>query len=359
MYLEHFGLTDEPFRLDPDTEYLYLSPGHRRARTFMEYALFREGGFVVVTGDVGTGKTTLVEDFLGGLGDEVEIARLARTRMEPLELLQSLASRLGIPAFEGNRLHYIEAITAHLEANYRDGRISLVVVDEAQALGRDALEELRLLTEFGGGRGRRLHVLLVGQPELGDLLDGPGMDQFLQRVRLRMHLTPLEPEEMAAYVAHRLRVAGGDPDLFDSSACQRVHEFTGGVPRLVNVLCDTALMIAYGEGRQWPGVTSVDEAIAELGWRPYVERAQGSAPVGGTEGALGELGERLVEALGEIRDELRAGRERLEALLDAPEAGGEAVQPVDESEDDDPGVDARDSSDRSGWMGLRRRQERP
>ena len=138
MYLEHFGLSDEPFRLDPEGEYVYLSDNHRRARTFMEYSLFREGGFVVVTGDIGTGKTTLVEHFLGSLPEHVEIARLARTRLEPAELLQTLMSRLGMEPVEGSRVACIDAITEHLEAVYRRGHTSLLVVDEAQALGRDA-----------------------------------------------------------------------------------------------------------------------------------------------------------------------------------------------------------------------------
>ncbi|SFC98097.1 Type II secretory pathway, component ExeA (predicted ATPase) [Thiohalospira halophila DSM 15071] len=364
MYLEHFGLDDEPFRLDPEGEYLYLSENHRRARTFMEYSLFREGGFVVVTGDIGTGKTTLVEHFLAGLPEDVAIARLARTRLEPAELLQTLMSRFGMEPFEGSRVAFIDAITDHLEGLYRRGRTALLVVDEAQALGRDALEELRLLTEFGGGRGRRLHVLLVGQPELGDLLDGPGMDQFLQRVRLRMHLRPLTGDEMVEYINHRLAVAGATEALFDDVACERILEYSGGVPRLVNVLCDTALMLAYGEGRRYPGIDSVDEAIAELGWRPFTDRPRGLAPVGGTEGAIRDVAGQLEDGLGDLREELAATRAQLAELTEVvralahPGSGPppELDQLVEQGEVEKPEQTGEGASGH-GWFALSRRRE--
>jgi len=364
MYLEHFGLSDEPFRMDPEGEYIYLSENHRRARTFMEYSLFREGGFVVVTGDIGTGKTTLVENFLAGLPEEVEIARLARTRLEPAELLQTLMSRFGMEPREGSRVACIDAITEHLETTYRRGRTSLLVVDEAQALGREALEELRLLTEFGGGRGRRLHVLLVGQPELGELLDGPGMDQFLQRVRLRMHLRPLNGEEMVEYINHRLAVAGAAEGLFDDAACERILEYSGGVPRLVNVLCDTALMVAYGEGRRYPGLDSVDEAVAELGWRPFAERPRGPAPTGGTEGAIRSVASQLEGGLGELQEELAATRAQLAELTEVvrrlahPESGAppELDDLVERGEGEEKAPTAKGGSG-YGWFALSQRGE--
>ena len=364
MYLEHFGLSDEPFRLDPEGEYVYLSDNHRRARTFMEYSLFREGGFVVVTGDIGTGKTTLVEHFLGSLPEHVEIARLARTRLEPAELLQTLMSRLGMEPVEGSRVACIDAITEHLEAVYRRGHTSLLVVDEAQALGRDALEELRLLTEFGGGRGRRLHVLLVGQPELGELLDGPGMDQFLQRVRLRMHLRPLTGDEMVEYINHRLAVAGAAEALFDNPACERILEYSGGVPRLINVLCDTALMLAYGEGRRYPGLDSVDEAIAELGWRPFAERPRGAAPQGGTEGAIRAVAGQLEGGLGQLREELAATRAQLAELTEVVRALAQPdarpppeLDDLVEREEVEEKEPAPDTPGGHGWFALSRRRE--
>jgi type II secretory pathway predicted ATPase ExeA len=332
----------------------------------MEYSLFREGGFVVVTGDIGTGKTTLVEHFLNGLPEDVEIARLARTRLEPAELLQTLVSRFGMAPFEGSRVAYIDAITDHLDAVYRRGHTALLVVDEAQSLGRDSLEELRLLTEFGGGRGRRLHVLLVGQPELGELLDGPGMDQFLQRVRLRMHLRPLNAEAMVEYIDHRLAVAGAAEGLFDDAACARILEYSGGVPRLVNVLCDTALMLAYGEGRRYPGLTSVDEAVAELGWRPFAERPRGPAPSGGTEGAIREVASQLESGLGALQEELAATREQLADLTEAVQRltrnGAEPPPELDDlvgggELDEDPPREERSGG--RGWFALSRHRETP
>ncbi len=274
MYLEHFGLRELPFQLTPDPRFLYLSPGHTRAKAYMEYTLWNRDSFVVITGDVGSGKTTLIQDLVDGLDHSVVLARIHQTQLDELEFFQAVLVEFGFKPFGKGKVELLDMLNAFLMEQHRQGRHVLLIVDEAQNLTPRVLEEIRLMTGLEAAEGKLINLILVGQPELRDLLDAPGMEQLNQRIRFRFHLKPLEAAAIADYIRHRLCVAGyqGESDLFGEDLMPLVHRYTGGVPRLINILCDTALISAYVDQRKHIDKTVVEEAIEELQWAPHHDR---------------------------------------------------------------------------------------
>ncbi len=274
MYLDQFGLLENPFRLAPDPRFLFLSKQHARARAYMESTVWFTDGFVVVTGEIGSGKTTLIEDFLSNLDDNVTVARIAQTQLTPVEFLQTVLAQFGFQPFAMGKAELLETLNRFFEELLDDGRKVVIVIDEAQNLDRRVLEEIRMLAGVCVGREKVLSIILAGQPELADILDAPDMEQLSQRTRLRFHLRPLGEDEIGAYVAHRIEVAGGrTDDLFAPETFPDIYRYTGGVPRLINTLCDTALICAFADEQQKVDTASIQQAISELGWPEFANRS--------------------------------------------------------------------------------------
>jgi general secretion pathway protein A len=272
MYLESFGLKEHPFRLSPDPRFLFLSKQHARARAYMESTVWFSDGFVVVTGEIGAGKTTLLEQFLAELDPSITVARIHQTQVTAVQFLQGLLVQFGARPFNMRKAELLDALGTHLRTLLAEGRRVVIVIDEAQNLDPVVLEEIRMLSDIGPGAGRVVSIILAGQPELNTTLDSPALEQLSQRTRLRFHLKALTEKETGSYIQHRLGVAGGDPGIFDPETFPIVYRYTGGVPRLINTLCDTSMLVAFGEEKSVIGVEEVREAVRELQWTDYASR---------------------------------------------------------------------------------------
>jgi len=273
MYLDHFKLTDLPFRLSPDPAFLYLSQIHARAKAYMESTIWFADGFVVITGEIGSGKTTIIETFLKEIEEDVVVVQINQTQISPVEFLQAMLVQLGFNPFKMRKAELLATINEFLIEQYSKGRKVLLIVDEAQNLTQKVLEELRLLSGVETTKHKVLHIILAGQPELADKLDAPDLAQLMQRVRLRFHLTALSEPDTSEYVRHRLRVAGaGDREIFEPETFPVIFRYTGGTPRLVNTLCDTALLVAFAKDRPTVSTAELNEAIHELQWVEFAAR---------------------------------------------------------------------------------------
>ncbi|MCA3242944.1 MAG: AAA family ATPase [Rubrivivax sp.] len=267
MYAAHFGLAREPFSLAPDPHFLFLSERHREALAHLLYGVRGGGGFVLLTGEIGAGKTTIARGFLEQLPAGCVVAYVFNPQLSALELLQTLHGEFGLPPLQGPERDspkaHIDALNRFLLEVHAQGRQALVVIDEAQALRRSLLEQLRLLTNLETAERKLLQIVLIGQPELRGRI--AGLEQLAQRVVARYHLGALTPDETAQYVEHRLGVAGLQGPLpFDRQALRALHERTGGVPRRINLLADRALLGAYGQGQRQVGAALVERAAAEV-----------------------------------------------------------------------------------------------
>lgn len=273
MYLEHFRLKDLPFRLSPDPAYLYLSKHHARAKAYMESTIWFTDGFVIITGEVGSGKTTLIETFMAELDKDMVVAQINQTQVSPVEFLQAVLVQFGFAPFRMRKAELLAALNEFLIEQYAAGRKVLLIVDEAQNLSNRVLEEIRLLSGVETTREKVLRIILAGQPELSEKLDSPELLQLVQRVRFRFHLTALSAEDARAYVLHRLDVAGSQSrELFTAETFPLLFRYTGGVPRLINTLCDTAMMCAFVTEQPQVGAQEVKAAVEELGWVEFAER---------------------------------------------------------------------------------------
>src|SRR5512138_415977 len=275
MYLELFKLQELPFRLTPDPAFLYLSKHHARAKAYMESTIWFTDGFVVITGEIGSGKTTLIETFLKELEKDVVVAQINQTQVSAIEFLQSLLVQFGFQPFRMKKAELLATLNEFLIEQYANGRRVLLIVDEAQNLSNKVLEEIRLLSGVETTKEKVLRIILAGQPELNEKLDAPELVQLTQRIRLRFHLNTLTQAEMRAYIQHRLEVAGGgDRQIFAEDTFSEIYRYTGGVPRLVNTLCDTAMMSAFASNRDGVTVGDVATAVDELRWVEYAIRIQ-------------------------------------------------------------------------------------
>jgi type II secretory pathway predicted ATPase ExeA len=318
MYLEHFKLQELPFRLSPDPAFLYLSKHHARAKAYMESTIWFTDGFVVITGEIGSGKTTLLETFLRELEKDVVVAQVAQTQVSPIEFLQAVLVQFGFSPFKMRKAELIATLNQFLVEQYAQGRKVLLIVDEAQNLSNRVLEEIRLLSGVETTKEKVLRIILAGQPELNEKLDSPELIQLVQRVRLRFHLTALTPEETEAYILHRLEVAGAHGrQLFVPETLPVIYRYAGGVPRLVNTLCDTALMVTFAAGEPAVGMAELKAAIDELQWVEYAARTNrmkagiaGPVPVARVVSADEVLARIIVAHGGEHVEErpLRTGR---------------------------------------------------
>jgi general secretion pathway protein A len=274
MYLELFKLQELPFRLSPDPQFLYLSKQHARAKAYMESTIWFTDGFVVITGEIGAGKTTLIETFLRELQSDVIVAQINQTQLSPTAFLQTVLVQFGFSPFNMKKPEVLATLNQFLMEQHSSGRKVLLIVDEAQNLTSRVLEEVRMLSGVETAKEKALRIILAGQPELNDKLNSQELIQLSQRVRLRFHLTALSRSETTAYIDHRLEVAGSQGRrIFAEDTYATVYKYTGGVPRLINTLCDTSLMAAYNKERDTVSTAELDAAIHELQW---VEFASGT-----------------------------------------------------------------------------------
>jgi general secretion pathway protein A len=283
MYAAHFGLKREPFSIAPDPRYLFMSERHREALAHLLYGVRGGGGFVLLTGEIGAGKTTVCRCFLEQVPKRTNVAYIFNPKLTALELLQSVCEefRITVSARDDSAAptlkDHVDALNEYLLRSHAAGYNSVLIIDEAQNLAADVLEQLRLLTNLETNERKLLQIILIGQPELRDMLARPELEQLAQRVVARFHLDPLGEDETAHYIKHRLSVAGMSGLIpFDRDARHRIHELTRGVPRRINLLCDRALLGAYASGRQRVDRTIVDKAASEVfdfgrngapGWR--------------------------------------------------------------------------------------------
>jgi type II secretory pathway predicted ATPase ExeA/pSer/pThr/pTyr-binding forkhead associated (FHA) protein len=275
MYLEPFKLKELPFRLSPDPQFLYLSKQHARAKAYMESTIWFTDGFVVITGEIGSGKTTLIESFLKEVPSDVVVAQINQTQVSSIDFLQAVLVQFGFAPFKMRKAELISTINSFLIEQYAAGRKVLLIIDEAQNLTMRVLEEIRLLSGVETTKDKVLRIILAGQPELNDKLDAPELAQLMQRVRLRFHLQTLSEPETKSYIQHRLDVAGaGDREIFTADTFAEVFRYCGGVPRLINTLCDTAMMAAYTSDRSTVTRADVISAVRELQWVEYGARPQ-------------------------------------------------------------------------------------
>jgi general secretion pathway protein A len=265
MYVEYFGLREPPFAITPDPAYVYLGRHHQEALAHLLYGVGENGGFVQLTGEVGAGKTTLIRTLLEQQLDKVDVALCFNPRLTVEELLATVCDELGAPCPQESPTlkALLDALNAHLLRAHAAGRRTVLIVDEAQNLSREVLEQIRLLTNLETAKHKLLRIILVGQPELRALLARPDLRQLAQRITARYHLPPLDRRETAAYIGHRLRVAGGREEVFTRSARWVVYHRSGGIPRLINIICDRALLGAYGRGVRRVGTSLVRAAARE------------------------------------------------------------------------------------------------
>jgi general secretion pathway protein A len=276
MYHEHYGLVRSPFEMTPDPAFLFLGEVHREGLATLGYGVSARKGFVLLTGEVGTGKTTLLHALLSQLDRETLAAFIFNPRLEPLDFFRMLFDEYGIETPCHTKAEFLLALNRFLIARLEKNLTTLLIVDEAQNLSADMLEEIRLLSNLETPRSKLIQIMLVGQPELWEMLSRPELRQLRQRIVLRYELRPFNAEETGRYVEERLRLAGyTGKGLFKSAGLRAVHELSGGVPRVINILCDGALLLGFARDRAMVGADEVREVAQDLGLTPKPPAAAG------------------------------------------------------------------------------------
>ncbi|MCY7305018.1 MAG: XrtA-associated ATPase [Rhodoferax sp.] len=266
MYESFYGLTSKPFQLNPDPSFYFGSKQHRRAKAYLEYGLLRNEGFIVITGEIGAGKTTIVRGLLESMdAKSVTAANLVSTQLDAEDTLRMVGAAFGVRVRDVSKADLLMAIEAFLVTQVSEGKRSLLIVDEAQNLTARAVEELRMLSNFQFGKQALLQTFLVGQPEFREILQHPNMQQLRQRVTATCHIGPLDPEETKGYIEHRLKRAGGaGRPAFGMGAFENIHKATGGIPRRINSVCDRLLLLGFLGNKEELVVEDVNEVVNEM-----------------------------------------------------------------------------------------------
>jgi general secretion pathway protein A len=271
MYCDFFGFTEKPFTITPNPQFIYLSGNHREAFAHLLYGINSHAGFIALTGEVGTGKTTVLRTLLSQLDPEkYETALIFNPYLSGEQLLASICRDFGIEAAEKNSFSYLEALNRYLLEQNTAGRTLVLVIDEAQNLAPEVLEQVRLISNLETERDKLIQIILAGQPELDAVFSRHDLRQLNQRITVRCKLPPMGLDETKEYISHRLKISGNrNPGLFSGGAVKRIYRFSGGIPRLINVVCERALIIAWT--RESPTVTPViaAQAVAEAGAVAY------------------------------------------------------------------------------------------
>jgi len=268
MYTRYFGLTEKPFAITPNPRFLYMSELHREALAHLLYGINSEGCIILLTGGVGTGKTTVCRCLLEQLPETTDVALVLNPKLTIADLLKTICEELGVvvSCAEPTNKDYIDGLNNYLLQAHGEGRNTAVIIDEAQNLEIDVLEQLRLLTNLETDTQKLLQVVLVGQPELREILQIPELSQVNQRITARYHLKSLQAADVAAYINHRIAVAGGDPRTLTlpANVIKIINKYSRGVPRLINVICDRALLGAYAENKAFIDTAIVKKAVKEV-----------------------------------------------------------------------------------------------
>jgi len=263
MYQAHYGLSEKPFSIQPDPDFLYFGLRHSLAYTMLEYGIQNRAGFTVICGDIGCGKTTLIRHLLNGLGSDLTVGLVYNTHREIGDLLEWIMLAFGQPYENLSVVARYDAFQRFLISEYGAGRRTVLIVDEAQNLSPSSLESLRMLSNINADKDQLLQVILVGQPQLKDLLRLPELHQFAQRVAVDFFIPPLESKEVVSYIQHRLGVAGRTEPLFSEEALVRIAEATRGVPRSINILCDMALVYGFASDAQVIGLPIIEDILRD------------------------------------------------------------------------------------------------
>ncbi len=273
MYESYYGFHEKPFALAPDPAFLFATQKHHRALTLLQYGLMNQVGFSVVTGAIGSGKTMLLRKLLQQLDDDVTVGMVSHVQCDTFEeMLRWILLAFELDYRGKDKVELSESFVEFLIKEYGEGRRVVLIIDEAQHLGPGALEQLRMLSNVNVDKHQLLQLILVGQPELLHLLRRPELEQFVQRIGVDYYLEPLEQDEVKGYIQHRLRVAGGDPELFDEDTYELIWRSTGGIPRLINLLCDMTLVYGYAEQK-----SKIDKHLVEDVIR---DKQRGLSPIG-------------------------------------------------------------------------------
>lgn len=276
MYTAFFGLREKPFALSPDPRFLFLSLSHREALAHLLYGIEQGEGFIAVTGEVGTGKTTLCRTLLRRLDSDVEFAFIFNPKLSAVELMEAILEEFGIAADDHSPRGLVAQLNRFLLERRKSGHRVLLILDEAQGLAAETLEQIRLLSNLETENAKLIQILMLGQPELDAMLEAPALRQLRQRIGVRWRLSSLSRQETAAYIQHRLRVAaGGERNPFTPAALRAIHRYSRGIPRRVNLLADRALLAAYAASASRVGRGFVRQAAAELSGRPTSRRRRG------------------------------------------------------------------------------------
>lgn len=321
MYQEHFGLSAQPFRLTPDSDFLFMSEPHSRAKVYMDYTVWNREGFVVITGEIGCGKTTLIQKLLSEMNESVIVAKIFQTQLDEVEFLQAVLVEFGLNPFNAKKVELLDMLNSFLVDQFLQQKQIVLIVDDAHNLSLKVLEEIRMFAGLETRKEKILHVILVGQPQLNEMLDHPDMQQLMQRVKLRYHIRALTEPEVQEYVRHRLNIAGASTRaLFQPQAMPLIYKYAGGIPRLINTLCDTALTCAYADNLQEVTPQILEAAAKELQWPPHSERVEKNrlkvrpvSPEGGVQGILREQAQTLAAIAAQL-SKLEKGTPALESI---------------------------------------------
>jgi len=275
LYLDFFGLQEKPFSIAPNPDYLFLTEKHKEALAHLQYGIGDEGGFVLLTGEIGTGKTTICRCMLNQLSSDIDLAFIVNPKLSALEMLEAVCDDFGIGYQQGDSArNLVNALNDFLLEAYAKGRSAILVVDEAQNLQEEVLEQLRLLTNLETSEKKLLQLILIGQPELNEKLEQYSMRQLAQRITASFHLEPLNFEETVDYIEHRLYISGFRGELFSNAALKHIYKSSGGTPRLINMICDRAMLGAFTLGElkiEYPIALSASDEVLHL---------KGSKPAG-------------------------------------------------------------------------------
>ena len=337
MYYETFGLKEAPFQLTPDSNFLFLSKAHKRAKAYMDYGVWKRDGFIVITGEIGSGKTTLINKLLSEVEKDVEIIRIFQTQLTVIEFLQAMLTELGYgydEMFTLGKVQLLHKLNHYLLDAYSKSRHVVLIVDEGQNLCAKVLEEIRMLSGLEVEKEKLLNIILVGQPEMNEVLDHPRMAQLVQRIRLRFHVGPLKDDETVEYIMHRLMVAGAakNSSIFHKDTYSTIQKHTGGIPRKINVLCDTAMVCAFADDKTTIGMKELNDALFELQWLESDKKSSIDKPInkvninkliglnaglhGNQDEKIGLMLNTLVQFIGDVSQRMTSIDEQLKKLND-------------------------------------------
>ncbi|MGW8188443.1 MAG: ExeA family protein [Desulfobacterales bacterium] len=286
MYESFYGFREKPFQISPDPSFLYLSPNHNHALQYLEYGIERNIGIILLSGEVGSGKTTLIQYLRQQLGRHLEIAVITNTNLSANDLISYVLIELNIQPDANSKALNINLFKAYLKSLDAEGRRLVLIIDEAQNLPREALEEIRMLSNFQADDGLPLQIFLIGQPELRTILKSPGMHQLRQRIAVNYHLNGLNREETQKYIEYRQQKAGRATNLFTNAAVDRIYQTTSGIPRSINILCDSSLLFGFAEEVDTIDDGVINSVMNELNLQSFVQKSGHDDPDSG-EGSSG------------------------------------------------------------------------